>query len=62
MAKRVKIKEGGMAIDGHIVWSGDVFDVLREYQTSKGSPVMALGINDCVILPMVPVEKVEVIS
>ena len=39
-----------------------VFDVLREYQTSKGSPVMALRINDCVILPMVPVEKVEVIS
>lgn len=62
MLKKVKLIEGGMTVCGQVVWEGDVYDVIREYQTSKGSPVMALGINGEVILPMVPVEKVEVLS
>lgn len=54
-----KIRESGVTVCGSIVRAGDVFDVMRRYQGTRGTWFLALGRDGRVHLPMVDEKKVE---
>lgn len=60
--KRARLIEGGLTINGAAVRTGEILDVMRRYQCSRGTWCLALGINGRVRLPMVAEEKVEYLN